>query len=497
MVLSACLVLMATGCSQFLEESSNDEVRPSTANELEQLLLGEGYSSDDYFMPYLEVLTDDVESNYDAKTVNLLQAGASVFTWKEDMNEIMVTGPKKVAKTDTWEKCYAHIMGCNVVLDMLDRVDGSEAEKENLRGQALALRAFYHFILVNLYGLPYNAEGIDPSNALGIPLSTESPVKDDFPPRNTVAEVYRQIETDLLTAAPLMEKYGKSNPYYRVTDLFVHTLLSRVYLYMEKWDESIQHADYVIEHKPTLVPLATYVTGISGGTVTFNKKNGHVYSLSSVEMIWGYSNDMDRQQFFPNASGNPAFVVSAELMNVYEYNGSNTTNVGDLRRSVYFLNYQDGNFVWRPYYGTKSAETAWYPRKGMRVAELYLNRAESYIHKYRVENKEEFRKAALADLNVLREHRFDTRNEAYVPVDIMDGETLLTFCREERRRELCFEDHRWFDLRRYGRPEIRHVMEMIQGQPVEYTLEAGSPRYALPIADIVRERNPALEQNKY
>ena len=43
-----CLIFMALsigimGCGDFLEESSQDEVRPSTVSDLEQLLLGEGY----------------------------------------------------------------------------------------------------------------------------------------------------------------------------------------------------------------------------------------------------------------------------------------------------------------------------------------------------------------------------------------------------------------------------------------------------------------------
>lgn len=51
------------GCGDFLEESSQDEVRPSTVGDLEQLLLGEGYFRGEIIIfPWLELLTDNVQS---------------------------------------------------------------------------------------------------------------------------------------------------------------------------------------------------------------------------------------------------------------------------------------------------------------------------------------------------------------------------------------------------------------------------------------------------
>ena len=80
-------------------------------------------------------------------------------------------------------------------------------------------------------------------------------------------------------------------------------------------------------------------------------------------------------------------------------------------------------------------------------------------------------------------------------MDIADGNELLEFYKEERRRELCFEEHRWFDLRRYGMPKLTHVVTISEGQPVEYTLPEKDPRYVLPIAREVLDKNPALRQN--
>ena len=139
------------GCGDFLEESSLDEVRPSTVTELEQLLLGEGYLRREQVFFYIELLTDNVQNSFSPNVnhVTLLQQGAPAFTWDPNMfdrmDELHVTG------IDTWEKLYSKIKGCNVVLDMLDKVSGSEGSKLNQKGQALALRAFYYFVLVNTF----------------------------------------------------------------------------------------------------------------------------------------------------------------------------------------------------------------------------------------------------------------------------------------------------------------------------------------------------------
>ena len=67
-------------------------------------------------------------------------------------------------------------------------------------------------------------------------------------------------------------------------------------------------------------------------------------------------------------------------------------------------------------------------------------------------------------LNVF--HRQPTK-----PTTISEGEQLVSFIRDERRRELCFENHRWFDLRRYGMEEIKHTWYDTSGEPIEYILE--------------------------
>lgn len=500
------LTLCMFGCSDFLKESSQDEVRPATTNDLEQLLLGEGYLRDEYIANYLDLLTDDIENNYsdDISQQGLLPAGAPIFSWQKDMYERMAQN--NTYGRDTWERLYGKIKGCNVVLDALENVSGSDGEKLNLRGQALAMRAFYYFTLVNLYGLPYNAENVDIKKSPGVPLILESAVKDDFPPRASVAEVYERVEKDLLEALPLIEQYGQGNYKMRVTDLFIHTLLSRMYLYMENWEKAVTHADYVIERTPALINLADQYKWDDWG-INFepDKENGSVYNIGSMELIWGYSSSDEYDVYFVPTTGQgvyPAYAVSASLKNLYVS--------GDLRTDFFYQGYLIGfdynTYQWISglHFGFKTpSSSAAHPGKGMRVAELYLNRAEAKIRLAQKNSDAQLEQEALDDLNYLRAHRFSApyteikaEDVASCVIEKEEGiSDLLQFCREERRRELSFEDHRWFDLRRYGMPEIIHTLSVTEGQTTEYRLPAKSDRYVLPIAQVVLERNPALVQN--
>ena len=122
--------------------------------------------------------------------------------------------------------------------------------------------------------------------------------------------------------------------------------------------------------------------------------------------------------------------------------------------------------------------------QSVRSAEAFLNRMEAYA----LSGEEGL---ALAELNAFRK----TRVIGYTDVNL-SGQALLDAIRLERRKELCFEGHRWFDLRRQGMPEIKHTYKAEKGGAVyEYVLQQGDPMYTLPFPNSVVLQNRALVQN--
>ena len=128
------------------------------------------------------------------------------------------------------------------------------------------------------------------------------------------------------------------------------------------------------------------------------------------------------------------------------------------------------------------------PNNTIRVSEAYLNRAEAYV----LSGQANKNTLALADLNELRRHRI----VGYEDVTIADETELLAEIREERYVELCYEGHRWFDLRRYGMPSISHDYKARSSLPwVTYTLREKDPLYTLPFPTTVFKNKIQLKQN--
>lgn len=525
------------GCDGFLDEYSVSEVRPTELTDLEQLLLGDGYldaNQNEEMYNIMDIFTDDIQC--DGLGNESFRDYFEEMRWRFLWDPNMFNAAGGGYDAAFWETPYNKILGCNIVLDCLDEMTGEEELRENLRGEALVLRALYYLQLVNMYGKPYYDS---PETNPGVPLKLTMDVRDERLPRNTVAEVYEQIEGDLLRGNQLLTRYDFDRNFLRIGHLAAKAFLSRMYLYMEDWDKAIAYADSVLAVKPDLLDLNT----VNWSSASQNPKS--VYSTDTPdEVIWmreGYRNVPEM-----NTLKAPSYGVSDELLDLYGACNSTMVSQGtieDLRGSLWFawwVNMGGGPSLpiptaassradgpstlpstpggsidlpdvpggpsvgpgpgpgpstpssYRGYLAIGGSNSNVY--QGIRTAEMYLNRAEGYIHKYMETGDASCCQKALNDLNELRRHRFNNAYP-YEEVNITDPEELWQFYQEERRRELAGDwMHRWCDLRRYGMPEFTHVFfEEEGGNRTEATISEN--RYVLPIAEEVIRLNPRLEQN--
>ena len=94
-------------------------------------------------------------------------------------------------------------------------------------------------------------------------------------------------------------------------------------------------------------------------------------------------------------------------------------------------------------------------------------------------------------MNTLRKYRVEDYTDEHIP----DSDKLISFIQRERRRELCFEDHRWCDLRRWGMKSIQHTWIGEPNSSISYTLEEKDRGYTLPLPKAALEQNKRLVQN--
>ncbi len=188
--------------------------------------------------------------------------------------------------------------------------------------------------------------------------------------------------------------------------------------------KAVAYANKVIEKRYKIRDMNTWTSGTP------------FVSLGSPELIHtipigSHSSNMSQMMYdLSKQSVINSYRVSEDLLGIF----SNK----DLRRQAFFIQTDVGDFLARKSGESIANEVA--DLSTIRLPEQYLNKAEAPA----VLNRKE---EAIATLQELRKNRF--KPDDLTTIDL-SGAQLVDFIRNERRRELCFEYHRWFDLRRYG-----------------------------------------------
>lgn len=450
---------MFVSCSDFLKEYSQDMIVAKVPSDLDEVLLGSGYIGSEAIGSgpvgtrmggFFNLMDDDINTGGDrldadgngskevSKAWNQCVLGNyGYFAWQQDIG---VNYDESLSNDDaaTWDCLYAHINVVNTILDEIQDLphtsDKDLADWLRVQGEAHFLRAQYYFTLVNLYGNVYTPSTA--ATSLGVPLKLVPGIEFEFT-RATVAEVYAQINADLEQAAAFLTQSPQKEEHllHRASIEAVNLLWSRVLLHQQRWAEAAHKALEVV------------------GTKTFNlaaisslQPNAPFLTESNPEVIFSQgSNNLAPMEVLTARNGD--YCVSRDLYCLYDtldvrracFFGEYGESSGIQNDSVYLhYKYQRGNAL-------RSHISDYYM---LRLSEAYLNAAEalalaSLAGQTTDEPDPQMRANQL--LNTLRSQRIPNYTS-----EQWTGTELVQKVREERRRELCFEGHRWFDLRRYA-----------------------------------------------
>ncbi len=471
-ILSAAAVLLTTACNGFLDKgprtSQSTELTLSKYSGLNSSTLGAyTYLGSAGWYGGNRVLESEMRSGNGIKAISHnSNRYATEMNWNYTAD----------ATNGLWAYGYITVSRVNNVLDNLEGKEGGEVSQQdidNLRAECLFLRALSHFDMVTLYAQPYSyATGSsleDPSQALGIPyIFHTSP--DDQSPRNTVKEVYDYIVADLLEAESLIAddyaRAGVADAKAVVSKSAIQALLSRVYLYMGQWQNAADYATKVIgSGKYRMWTPANYASAW-----TANTGGDEVIFEVYIDMNNLSNTDCSYMTYPDGAYGD--CIASPELYALYED--------GDVRKDVYVQDAAGTEGLWW---------TAKYAGKGLnvpdanntvilRLSEMYLNRAEAIVNGASVEGT-----SAVQDLNVITSNRGAAQYSSVGYNDI----------RVERRKELAWEGHYFFDLARWGQSLSRGSSAFLTES--NRNISFPSYRWALPIPKSEMEVNANLVQN--
>lgn len=329
-----------------------------------------------------------------------------------------------------WRNIWEALANVNNVIEyappLLDAFPRSASTIKSVQAQALFFRALCHFDLYRVYAQPYNYT--EDASHLGVPVLLVTPGPDDLPSRATAKQVFEQIIKDLNDAEILFEDTPMKDAYH-VSKKAVWALLSRVYLYMEDWDNAIIYATKVIDES-----LLAY------GDDYLEMYHNLVAGDEAILRLNGELKNKSLNTFF--SSNTPNVMAADTLLSLY-------TDEQDIRLRLFE---PDGNNRARitSKYRIKidyTPEVERYDPFILRVSETYLNRAEAFVRKNNLT-------AAADDLKAIIGRALG-KDVSEVQLDYVNGEDLLLLVKKERVKELCFEGHNFFDIVRYKDDLVR------------------------------------------
>jgi hypothetical protein len=360
----------------------------------------------------------------------------------------------------TWNNSYAAILRAN---NVINSSIAATTNTSQYKGEALTLRALLYFDLAKQFAKSY-----DPATAatdLGVPLIlTYDPTLK--PTRNTVKEVYDQVEKDLTAAIPLLTDRVPYSAAY-VNKNTAKALLARMYQFKKDWAKALSTAqDVITTGGYTLTTAANHVSYWGVGTPRTDK-------LESIfELTFDPNGNAGLESlpyFFLQAGYGDALATDA-LYNTY--------SATDVRRNLMVDAVRAGKNV---KVVNKYPSNINYTIKIVRLSEVYLIAAEA---SYQTGNSGQ----ALIYLNQVATRR-DPAFIGYVSTGTQVLEDILT----ERRKELAFEGHRYWDLQRYNRDVVRVNLNNNYPANNPLTIAAGNFRRILAIPQGELDANPNIK----
>ena len=478
----ALLGFSFSSCSDFLEQNPQTDLSENdfykTADDILSAVNG-AYSSlqesDIYGNWYVfgEIPSDNTRN----------QLSGSVTTQNEFDQFYIDTQNSMIA--NFWKAAYKVINRTNTILGRIDGIEINTELANRYKLECKFIRALMYFNLVRVYGdVPLVLKEISISESYDIL-------------REPKENVYNQIIADLKEAQDLPVSYSTAED-GRATQGAAKALLANVYMTLHKYAEAetilaeiINSGRYsLLENTPGSLNIDGYKNVFS--PVNHNSKEG-IFEIQFLKGGYGEGSNY-ANNFAPENSGtNVVAVGGTGGNNIPEMDIYNAYEEGDLRRDFSMsLGYYDNRknnewvesryvckFMDVPYQNNDASNN--YPV--IRYADVILMYAEAL-------NQNGKTAEACKYLNMTRRRGFGYQTTETSPVDLQttDKAQFALMVEQERRVELAFENHRWFDLIRTGR-----AVEVMRSKG----FSLNETNLICPIPQKQIDVNPKLTQNDY
>ena len=380
-------------------------------------------SADNYF------ISDDDYNGLDEET------DRRIYSWAPD-NQFETP-------ISDWGIAYRKVYIANTALEALTSIPVTNSNKEEwdeIKGQALFIRARSFWQVANIWALAYDSSTA--SDDLGIPLKLSTDIKEKSS-RASLKETYDQIIRDMQQSVSLLPTVPLSK--VRPSKPAAYGCLSRIYLSMRAYDKAEKYADSCLQLFSSLID---YNDLNPDDAYPFTQLNDETiyYAVSGPLLVYPY------------------YYGKIDTMLYAQYDSS------DLRKVIFFT---DNGAGYQTFKGSYAAYDGLF--SGIATDEILFNKAECEARKGETT-------ASMTTLNSLLIKRY--KAGSFIPLSAQNANDALQIILKERRKELVMRFTRWMDIKRLNKEGAGIVLQRyINGKTV--TLPPNDPRYALALPEDV------------
>jgi starch-binding outer membrane protein, SusD/RagB family len=368
-----------------------------------------------------------------------------------------------------WSIYYPQIKTTNVIIGATDGT--SNDRLKIIRGQALALRGYFYFMLARIYGPTYLGNEDD----LSVPVYTF--VTPEGHERSKVRDVYALIENDLKESIELLTGYNRANN--NAVDVNVaQAFLADVYLEMGRYAESAPLAHEARQNYP-LLSQSVWLNGFYDLTLNADTMWGATITSAQSSFVASFFSHFDNT----NADG---YAGGLEVYKNIDKNLYNSISDTDFRKGAYIGPGGDPTYPSLPEYAnikfrdpTVDAGDYIY----LRAAAMYYIEAEALARS----GNEPAARQVLYDITI-------TRDPSYV-LSTNSGTALIDEIILQKRIELWGEGYAWFDMKRLKVPLTRDYPGSNHATFGKFNIPAGDNRFIFQVPQAEIDANPLIEQS--
>jgi hypothetical protein len=400
-------------------------------NMVSQFLSNQGLGGEPGFMMSRDFHADDV--TWDTQTWHQTH-----LNWGFNLS------PTSSYNVGIWRTYYQFILNANMILDAIEKsfADSTDPLAKYVKGEALCIRAWAHFNLVQYYAKRY-AAGVDNSQP-GVPYR-EKPEFDEMA-RNTVEDVYSKINRDIDEAIILLDGY-KAYDITHYTQKVAYGLKARVALTQQNYPIAADNAAKAIEiaEKESLA-IMTKDLLMNGFVDIVSKTKEAMYAARTLDdqtvyfysyyayMAWNYNSSSIRTGIKCISQSTYDLMSKTDLRRQWwDPSGEASVPASTYNQRVY----QNRKFT------ARSASNPVGEVAFMRLSEMYLTASEAYARANQNDKARQYFSKFVAE-----------RDPDYVSSG-KTGNELAEEVMIHRRIELWAEGFRWFDLKRLNLPVDR------------------------------------------